>query len=227
MAPVLRLNDLCREYRRGDRRFLAVDHVSLDVEAGSCVSVIGRSGSGKSTLLNLAAGMLSPTAGSVELLGQNLADLVDARLSRLRCDAIGFIPQGPSALPGLTVLENVLLPFVLWPHGGDGEGAARLLLSRFGIEGLADAYPEDLSGGELRRALIARALVNRPSIVIADEPTSDLDAVSRRGVMECLAALQDDGTTLLVVSHDLDTLDFADRVYTMADGRLTEGNGLS
>ena len=147
--------------------------------------------------------------------------------SRLRCDAIGFIPQGPSALPGLTVLENVLLPFVLWPHGGDGEGAARLLLSRFGIEGLADAYPEDLSGGELRRALIARALVNRPSIVIADEPTSDLDAVSRRGVMECLAALQDDGTTLLVVSHDLDTLDFADRVYTMVDGRLTEGNGLS
>ena len=208
MAPVLRLTDLCREYRRGDRRFLAVDHVSLDVEAGSCVSIIGRSGSGKSTLLNLA-------------------DLGDARLSRLRCDAIGFIPQGPSALPGLTVLENVLLPFVLWPHGGDGEGAARLLLSRFGIEGLADAYPEDLSGGELRRALIARALVNRPSIVIADEPTSDLDAVSRRGVMECLAALQDDGTTLLVVSHDLDTLDFADRVYTMADGRLTEGNGLS
>ena len=132
---------------------------------------------------------LKPCPGSVELLGQNLADLGDARLSRLRCDAIGFIPQGPSALPGLTVLENVLLPFVLWPHGGDGEGAARLLLSRFGIEGLADAYPEDLSGGELRRALIARALVNRPSIVIADEPTSDLDAVSRRGVMECLAAL--------------------------------------
>lgn len=226
MAPVLRLTDLCREYRRGDRRFLAVDHVSLDVEAGSCVSVIGRSGSGKSTLLNLAAGMLSPTSGSVELLGQDLAGLGDSRLSRLRCDAIGFIPQGPSALPGLTVLENVLLPFVLWPHGGDGEGAVRLLLSRFGIEGLADAYPEDLSGGELRRALIARALVNRPSIVIADEPTSDLDAVSRRGVMECLAALRDDGTTLLVVSHDLDTLDFADRVYTMADGRLTEGNGL-
>ena len=174
------MNDLCREYRRGGRRFLAVDHVSLDVEAGSCVSIIGRSGSGKSTLLNLAAGMLSPTAGSVELLGQNLADLEDARLSRLRCDAIGFIPQGPSALPGLTVLENVLLPFVLWPHGGDGEGAARLLLSRFGIEGLADAYPEDLSGGELRRALIARALVNRPSIVIADEPASDLAVVSRR-----------------------------------------------
>ena len=133
MAAVLNLKDLCKEYSRGGRSFFAVDHVSLTVESGDFVNVVGRSGSGKSTLLNLAAGMLAPTSGSVELDGVELAGKSDAELSRLRCDRIGFIPQGAAALPNLTVLENVMLPFCLYPRGGDGEGAARLLLERFGI----------------------------------------------------------------------------------------------
>ena len=223
MAAVLKLTELCKEYQRGGGPFLAVDHVDLNVEAGDFVNVIGRSGSGKSTLLYMAAGMLSPTSGAVELNGENLAGKDDASLSRLRNDKIGFIPQDAAALPHLTLLENVLLPFCLWPHGGDGEGAARLLLERLGIAHLADAYPSELSGGELRRALIARALINRPMIVIADEPTSDLDVESSKNIMETFAKLNEEGATLLLVSHDLDTLRYGKRVYTMSDGRLSDG----
>lgn len=224
MTAVLNLKDLCKEYSRGGRSFFAVDHVSLTVASGDFVNVVGRSGSGKSTLLNLAAGMLAPTSGSVELDGVDLAGKSDAELSRLRCDRIGFIPQGAAALPNLTVLENVMLPFCLYPHGGDGEGAARLLLERFGIGATADSYPGELSGGELRRVLIARALINRPRLVIADEPTSDLDVESSRGIMEEFSRLNAEGVTLLIVSHDLDSLRYGTRVCTMSEGRLHEGN---
>ena len=227
MPAVLMLDDVCKEYRRGNVPFLAVDHVTLSVEAGDFVNIIGRSGSGKSTLLNMASGLLGPTSGVVELEGESLAGKDDAALSRLRNDKIGFVPQGASALPNLTVLENVVLPFCLWPHGGDGEGAGRLLLERFGISHLADSYPSELSGGELRRALIARALINRPRILIADEPTSDLDVESSMGIMETFSKLNGEGVTLLLVSHDLDTLKYGKRVFTMNGGRLEEGNRLT
>ena len=227
MPAILKLDDVCREYQRGSVPFFAVDHVSLSIEAGDFVNIIGRSGSGKSTLLNMAAGMLSPTSGTVELEGESLSGKDDAALSRLRNDKIGFVPQGAAALPNLTVLENVVLPFCLWPHTGDGEGEGRLLLERFGITHLADAWPAELSGGELRRALIARALINRPKIVIADEPTSDLDVESSAIIMEAFAKLNSEGVTLLLVSHDLDTLKYGKRVYTMSEGRLTEGNRLT
>ncbi|MBR1672542.1 MAG: ABC transporter ATP-binding protein [Fretibacterium sp.] len=223
MAFVLQISELCREYRRGNAPFLAVDHVSLDIEAGDFVNVIGRSGSGKSTLLNMAAGMLSPTGGTVKLGGEDLVGRSDASLSRVRNAKIGFVPQGASALPCLTILENVLLPFSLWPHEGDGEGAARALLERLGIVHLAGAYPAEVSGGELRRALIARALINRPMILIADEPTSNLDADSAENIMETLTELNGEGLTLLLVSHDSDTLRYGNRICAMSAGKLTEG----
>lgn len=224
MTAVLNLKDLCKEYSRGGQSFFAVDHASLTVESGDFVSIVGRSGSGKSTLLNMAAGMLAPTSGSVELDGVHLGGKGDAQLSRLRCDRIGFIPQGAAALPNLTVLENVMLPFCLYPRGGDGEGAARMLLERFGIAKAASAYPRELSGGELRRALIARALINRPRLVIADEPVSDLDVENTRGIMEEFVRLNAAGVTVLMVSHDPSTLKYGRRVLTMKDGRLLEGN---
>ena len=224
MTPILNLKDLCKEYTRGGGKFFAVDHVSLTVEPGDYVNIIGRSGGGKSTLLNIAAGMLAASSGTVELNGVSLAGKKDAELSRIRNEQIGFIPQGASALPNLTVLENVLLPFCLYPRGGDGEGSARLLLERFGIENMADAYPSELSGGEVRRALIARALVNHPQLLIADEPTSDLDVESTQGIMEEFSRLNAEGMTILLVSHDLDTLRYGKRVYSMSEGKLTEGN---
>lgn len=227
MGAILRLKDICKKYERGGASFLAVDHADLEVEEGGFVHIIGRSGSGKSTLLNIAAGMLPPDSGTVELAGMSLTGKKDAELSRIRNDRIGFIPQGASALPALTVLENVMLPFCLYPHSGDGEGYARLLLERFEVAHLAESRPGELSGGELRRVLIARALINRPRLIIADEPTSDLDAASTHIVMESLSALNADGIALLIVSHDLETLKYGKKVCTMCEGRLTEGNLLT
>ena len=224
---LLRLNGLCKEYRRGGAAFRAVDRASLTLEAGDFASVIGRSGSGKSTLLNMAAGLLRPTTGTVELEGTDLASMDDAALSQLRNERVGFIPQGASALPNLTVLENVMLPFCLWPREGDGEGTARLALEHCGADRLADAYPSELSGGELRRAMIARALVNRPALLIADEPTSGLDVESARGVMELFSKLNGEGLALLLASHDLEALRYGKRVFTMSEGRLIEGERLT
>ena len=221
MKQVIKLNAVSKEYYRGGVPFMAVDNVTLDITSGDYVNIIGRSGSGKSTLLNIAAGMLSPSSGSVEVCGSVLSQSDDETISRIRNDKIGFIPQGDSALPNLTVLENIMLPFCMYPHGGDGEGYARILLEKFGIEKLAHALPHELSGGELRRALIARALINRPEIIIADEPTSNLDTHSAENVMQIFSALNSEGLTLLIVSHDMDTLKYGIRVLSMNDGKLT------
>lgn len=224
MGTILKIHNLRKEYMRGGVPFNAVDNVSLTVENGDFVNIIGRSGSGKSTLLNLTTGMLSPTSGEIELDGLPLAGKSDRELSKIRNSSIGFISQGEPTLPNLTILENVMLPFYLYPRTGDGRGRAELLLERFGIADTADNFPRELSGGELRRALIARALMNRPKLVIADEPTSDLDVESTRAIMEEFARLNEEGVTLLVVSHDLDTLCYGKTVYTMESGRIHEGN---
>ena len=221
---VLELECLRKDYVRGGRSFSAVKDVTLSVESGEYVSIVGRSGSGKSTLLNMAAGMLEPTSGTVTLDGIGLSGKSDAELSKIRNGLIGFIPQGALALPNLTVLENVILPHCLYPRDDDGETRAMGLLERFGIAHLAESLPHELSGGELRRALIARALVNSPKLLIADEPTSDLDVESTHAIMEEFSRLNSEGMTLLVVSHDLDTLSYAQKVYTMRDGVMHEGN---
>ena len=221
MHAIVKLKDICKKYYRGGVSFNAVDNVSLDIYAGDYVNIIGRSGSGKSTLLNITAGMLSPSSGSMEVCGVSFSQADDDTLSHLRNDKIGFIPQGDSSLPNLNVLENIMLPFCLYPHGGDGEGYARILLEKFGIDMLAYSYPSELSGGELRRVLIARALINHPEIVIADEPTSDLDTQTTGSIMKIFSELNAEGITLLIVSHDMDTLKYGKKVYTMNDGRLT------
>ena len=224
MSAALILKDLCRTFVRGGVPFFAVDHVSLTVREGDFVTIIGRSGSGKSTLLGMAAGMLSPSSGTVELCGEVLNGKNDAELSRLRGSVVGYIPQDAPALPALTVLENVMLPACLYPRGGDIEGAARLLLDRFGIAHLADSMPAELSGGELRRAMIARSLINRPRLLVADEPTSDLDVETTRSIMDEFSHLNAEGMTVLIVSHDLESLKYGSRVFSMESGKLSEGN---
>lgn len=221
---MLEFVNLTKEYQRGGRNFRAVNNVNLQIESGGFVNIIGRSGSGKSTLLNLAAGMLTPTSGSVILDGEDISRKTDSALSFIRNNKIGFIPQGVSALPNLTVRENILLPFYLYPHGGDGEGRAYLLMGSMRIEHLADSYPSELSGGELRRVIIARAVMNSPKLIIADEPTSDLDINSAREVMEIFSRINSEGTAILMVSHDLDNLKYGRQVFTMSEGTLTEGN---
>ncbi len=221
---IIELKDLVKEYTRGNgRKFNAVDSVSLNVEKGDYLTIIGRSGSGKSTLINMLSGMITPTSGSIKIAGEEITGKSDKEISFLRNELIGFIPQGTATLPNLTVLDNIVLPFFLYKREGDPYGKAMLLMEKLGIKDLAKAYPKSLSGGELRRCLIARALMNDPKLLIADEPTGDLDVENTKEVMEMFRQINADGVTVIVVSHELDTLEYGKKIYTMADGSLLEG----
>lgn len=220
---LLEIQQLCRQYNRRGKEFSAVDNVNLSIERGDFVSIIGRSGSGKSTLLNMLAGLLTPSSGSIKLEGRNIYALKDKEKSKIRNSRLGYIPQGAGALSNLTVFDNVRLPYFLSKRQGDASGRAAFLLDEVGISPLADMLCSQLSGGELRRVLIARALMNEPDILIADEPTSDLDIGTTQDIMELFSRINKNGTTILIVTHELDTLEFGNRVLTMAAGRLTNG----
>lgn len=217
---LLELNGLTKEYNRGGRAFNAVNGVSLPVEAGDFVSIIGRSGSGKSTLLNMSAGLLSPTAGTVMFDGRDIHRLADRELSFLRNEKIGYVPQGQSLLANFTVFDNVCIPWHLFKREGDVEGRAFILLEKVGISHLAASYPRELSGGEMRRVSIARALVNEPLILIADEPTGDLDTRTTAEIMALFSRIAGEGTAVLIVTHEPDTLVYGNRTYTMDAGSL-------
>ncbi len=220
---LLNLQSLTKTYRRAERDFAAVNDVNFSLEKGDFVSIIGRSGSGKTTLLNMIAGLVKPTAGKVMLLGEDLYAKTDDQISKLRNTTIGFIPQQSALLGNLKVIENVCLPYFLYPREGDPFGKAHLILEKLGIVDLAKAYPRELSGGERKRILIARAMLNDPKIIIADEPTSDLDIENTEDVMRSFQALNENGTTLMLVTHELDTLSYSKSLYTMQEGRLIKG----
>ncbi|MDR2070305.1 MAG: ABC transporter ATP-binding protein [Treponema sp.] len=220
MTGLLELQGLIKEYERGGRTFNAVNRVSLAVDPGDFISIIGRSGSGKTTLLNMGAGLLRPTAGSVFFAGQDIYDLRDKALSFLRNEKIGYVPQGQSLLSNFTVFDNVCIPWFLFSREGDVEGKAFLLLEKVGISHLAAAYPKELSGGEMRRAAIARSLINDPLLLIADEPTGDLDAQTTAEIMSLFSRIAQEGTAVLIVTHELDTLNYGNRTYSMDAGNL-------
>ena len=219
---LLKINELKKEYKRGDRLFTAVDNINLSISQGDFVSIIGRSGSGKSTLLNMIAGFLKPTSGNISLDGISLSTLKDKEMSEFRNSRLGYVPQGTSALSNLTIFDNVRLPFYLTKRQGDAAGRAAFLLDEVGLSPLSDMFPSQLSGGELRRVFIARALMNSPDILIADEPTADLDIQTTREIMELFSRINKNGTTILIVTHELDTLEFSNRVLTMSSGKVTE-----
>ncbi|MDL2284176.1 ABC transporter ATP-binding protein [Oxalobacter sp. OttesenSCG-928-P03] len=212
-----------KNYQRGGVSFAAVDEVSLSMQKGDFLSIIGRSGSGKTTLLNMIAGILKPDRGEIRFLGEGTVSLDDTAMSALRNREMGYVPQGASLLPNFSVLDNVRLPYYLsGKKEDDATGRAHYLLEEVGLLHLADAYPAELSGGETRRVAIARALINAPQILIADEPTSDLDVVSIQGVMDLLVRIHQRGTALLLVTHELDTAAFSQRVALMRSGRVSE-----
>ncbi|PWG66496.1 ABC transporter ATP-binding protein [Bifidobacterium callitrichidarum] len=232
--PLVELKDLTRTFIRRGVPFDAVSHVNLTIAPGEFVAIVGRSGNGKSTLINMVAGLVRPTSGSVIVDGRNVAELNDRELSLLRNRAIGFVTQSQTLLANLNVLDNVMLPVVLYGalYGAapaesediDAERAAqhaRTLLERLDVADLADSYPRELSGGEMRRVSIARALMNTPKLLIADEPTGDLDQTSTDLVMRLLRERADDGTAVLMVTHDPDALAWADTVYRMDAGALS------
>ena len=220
----LRTENVTRQYFRqgkGTNVFTALTETSLTLEAGTFTEVTGRSGSGKSTLLNICAGLLTPTTGKVFLDETDLYALEDAPRSALRNEQIGMIPQGQTALKSLTVLENVLLPCDMYGISGQEE-RAKELLSRVGIEELSGVYPSELSGGELRRLSIARALVRDPGIILADEPTGDLDDENTRIVLSLLRSLADEGKAVLLVTHETEAAAYADVIYRMEKGQLAK-----
>ncbi len=225
---LLEIKEVTKEYSRGRRTFNAVNSISLTLEKGDYINIIGRSGSGKTTLLNLISGMVSLTSGDVLIDGISINSKTDEELSKLRNEKIGYIPQGMSTLPNLNVIDNIVLPFFLYKRDGDPYGRARKLLQLLNIRDLEYAYPNELSGGEQRRVLIARSLINQPSILMADEATADLDVMNTKEVMEMFRRInEDEGVTLILVSHELDILNYGKKVYTMKDGVLSEGNQLS
>ncbi|MDR0887674.1 MAG: ABC transporter ATP-binding protein [Candidatus Methanoplasma sp.] len=222
--PLLEIKDLTKEYKRGTRTFNVLDNVNLTMESDDFITLIGRSGSGKSTLLNIVAGLLKPTGGSVTYDGKNIFELNDKDGSFFRNSKIGYIPQGHSLLANLNVLDNVRLPYNIFKREGDATERALNLLELTGISPLAESFPRHLSGGEQRRVSIARALINSPSIIVADEPTSDLDVDTTKEIMELLRSINDSGTAIFMVTHELDTIGYGKRLYSMDAGRLTEKN---
>jgi putative ABC transport system ATP-binding protein len=219
---MIRLQNVSRTYRDGEREVHALRDVTLSVPAGATVALLGRSGSGKSTLLHLLGGLEWPSSGSVQVAGQELGALDDAALTRFRLHRIGFVFQFFHLLPALSVLENLLLPAELAARPERAARAkARQLLAEVGLGERERTFPERLSGGEQQRVAVARALMLDPPLLLADEPTGNLDAESGERVLELLWRLVERrGTTLLVATHSRELAARAERRIALDDGRI-------
>ena len=208
----------------GKRRVTALEDVSVDIPRGQMVTVIGPSGSGKSTLLNLLGGLDRPTSGEIRVDGHALSGLSDDALTKVRRDTIGFIFQFFNLLPTLSCLENVALPLHLrgWPRA-KVTARARDLLKLVGLDRREHHLPDELSGGERQRVAIARALSNNPPVLLADEPTGNLDTQTGRDILALIRDLHVRlGSTIVIVTHDMDVAQSAQRTITLRDGRLVE-----
>lgn len=219
---LVEVKELHREYEMGAERISALDGVSFSVDAGSFITIMGPSGSGKSTLLHLLGGLDVPTSGTVELDGEDLGALSDDVLTRIRREKLGFVFQFFNLLPTMTAWENVALPRML---GGERLSSikpdATTLLERVGLSERLDHKPGQLSGGEMQRVAIARSLVADPILLLADEPTGNLDSHSGEGVLELLRALtKEEKKTLVMVTHDARAARVGDRILTLRDGKL-------
>lgn len=225
MNPVLRAHNLSRVYPARRGTVAAVDGVSLEIGNTEFVAVCGRSGSGKSTLMALLGTLARPDQGSLELEGTDLLSLSPGKLSRLRAKRIGFLLQTNSLLPGLTALDNAALPGILAGENPDSSyDRARQWLTRLGMEGRWDAFPQELSGGQQRRVALARALQHSPALLLLDEPTSNLDPRAEEEILHLLRELRDERKiAIFAVTHGDNLASLADRVLQMSAGRLTEG----
>lgn len=208
----------------GKGELTVLKNISLEVAAGEAIAVVGPSGSGKTTLLNIAGSLDQPTGGQVITAGKDLAGLDDAQLAETRNRDIGFVFQLHHLLPQCTVLENVLVPTVPLGKGdGDVESYAGELLQKVGLENHLDYFPAQLSGGELQRVAFVRALINKPKLVLADEPTGSLDRTSAENLGKLLVKLnKEEGATLIVVTHSMELARLMDRVYELVNGALNE-----
>lgn len=218
----LEAQKLVKEYNRRGKTFRAVDDIDFTIEPGDFVMIEGESGSGKTTFLNLLTGLTDPTSGSVIIDGRSLKETGDKEISKIRNQKIKYIPQGESLLSALTVRENILFPFTIGGLERPSEERLLEVSDKLGITDLLDEYPSDLSGGEMRRATIARAVINKPSLIIADEPTGSLDSANTFKVMEIFRDIASEGTAVIVVTHQKETLGYATRVLKMDQGSFKD-----
>jgi len=221
-SPLVRARGLVKAYGEGRAAVRVLDGADLDVDRGELVAIVGRSGSGKSTLLHLLGGLDRVDAGTIELAGAPLHELDERGLTTVRRRDVGFVFQAFHLLPELSGLENVLLPAQLARDGLEAAPRARELLRRLGLTDVASRLPSTLSGGEQQRLAIARALVNDPALVLADEPTGNLDEESGIAVLELLRLAADTGRAVVLVTHDRAATALADRVLRLRAGRLLQ-----
>jgi len=220
--PVLEAINVYKSYRRGDHVVTALNGVTLTVSAGERVAVMGPSGCGKSTLLHLCGAMDRPSSGEVHLEGQRLCALDDDQLTRLRRRQVGFVFQSFNLLPTLTIAQNIGLPLLLSGSGEDeARTAARELADRVGLTPRLDHLPQQLSGGEVQRAAIVRAVIHEPTVLIADEPTGNLDSDNGQRILELLLQLNEQSkTAIIVATHDETVARQLDKVVSLRDGQV-------
>jgi putative ABC transport system ATP-binding protein len=222
--PLVEVRQVTKEYRKGDQKITPLKDVTLDVDRGDFVSLMGASGSGKSTLLNLIAGIDRPSAGQIVVNGQDITRLSRTQLAHWRAAHVGYIFQLYNLIPVLTAFENVELPLLLLPLSrAERRKRAGIALEAVGLSDRTDHYPRQLSGGQEQRVGIARAIVADPAIVVADEPTGDLDAETTEQVLDLLQRLNGElGTTFLMVTHDPHSAAIARRQLRLEKGQLLE-----
>lgn len=219
---LLKTKSLSKSFARGKNSFFAVKDVDFSISASDFVFIVGRSGSGKTTFLNLISGILDPSQGQVFFEDEDISSMNDTAKSFYRNESIGFVPQSLAYLPNLSVFDNVRVPFFLFNRDGDSEGRALSLLELMDIAHLKNEMPQNLSGGEIKRMLIARALMNSPKLLIADEPTANLDKETSETVMNLIKSVNKLGTAVLIVTHDSEILDENSTIYRMDAGELTK-----
>lgn len=225
---MLKVHNVTKQFSSGDTKVVAVNDVSFEVPDGCFASVIGKSGSGKSTLLSLLGALDKPTKGEIEVGGQDVAHMGDHALIKYRCQAIGFVFQSYNLVPNLTALENVMLPMEFAGVGRvDRKKRAQSLLEQVGLTSDKQVRkPGRLSGGEQQRVAIARALANKPKLILADEPTGNLDSQTGKMIFDLLHGLaRSENTTIVAVTHDLSIAGKTDVTFTLQDGKITPSSG--
>lgn len=221
MGELVEIRDMCKVYNPGENEVRALDHINVSIEEGEYVAIIGQSGSGKSTLMNMLGCLDVPTSGLYRLHGQDVSSLDDNELSDIRNREIGFIFQGFNLIANLTALENVELPLI---YRGVGKSKrvewSKRALEKVGLANRMDHKPAEMSGGQQQRVAIARAIAQAPPIILADEPTGNLDSHSTKEIMEILENLHSEGRTVILITHDNEIAARAKRVIKIRDGRI-------
>ncbi|MEM2018091.1 MAG: ABC transporter ATP-binding protein [Candidatus Pacearchaeota archaeon] len=220
---IVKLDKVCKTYELGKVKVPAVREVSLEIEEGDFIAIMGPSGSGKSTLMNLIGALDVPTAGKIFFKDKNIASISESALAKLRGKKIGFIFQQFNLIPTLTAKENVMLPMIFQGiPAEEREKKAENLLEKVGLSKRANHKPKELSGGEQQRVAIARALANDPEIILADEPTGNLDSKTGKEILEILKKLNKEGKTIIIVTHDSNIAKSAKKIIYIKDGKVVK-----